>query len=298
MSTQRISPLAALFVAILAMSWGAILVRWSDAPTTVAAFYRVLFTGLPLIPLAVWRYRDDLREISLRDIGFASAAGIALALHFATWFESLSWTSVAASVTIVQAQPLFVAIGAWLLLHERLSRRMTLGIGIAVVGMVAMSLGDFIGGTLVGPRPMYGNGLALVAAVMMAGYVLTGRSLRQRIAVIPYVVVVYAVCTLVLAGIVAVQGHGFGGYPTREWLIFIGLAIGPGLIGHTVINWVLGYLESSVVSVSILGEPIGAALLAVLLLSEIPTPYTVLGGLIVLSGIYLTATDASHPRTE
>lgn len=283
-----ISPALALVIAILAISWGAILVRWSDAPTSVAAFYRVLFTALPLFPIAIWRYRDHFAVIRPRDLVLAGLAGVALGVHFAVWFESLSWTSVAASVTLVQTQPVFVAVGAWLLLRERLTRRMVLGIFIAVLGMAAMSVSDLLGGPLVGPRPLYGNALAVFAGLMMAGYVLAGRSLRQRVALIPYVSIVYGVCTIVLAIIVAVEGHAVAGYPPREWALFLGLALGPGLLGHTLINWVLAHLESSVVSVSILGEPIGAAILAVVLLSEIPSHYTVAGGAVVLSGIYLT----------
>lgn len=288
-SAPRFSPKAGLFVAVAAVSAGAILVRLSAAPSSVAALYRVLFTTLPLLPIALWRYRADFLRLTRRDIGLAVCAGLALALHFAAWFESLEWTSVAASVTLVQAQPVFVALGAWLLLRERVTRRMAIGIAIAVSGMAAMSLGDFLGGVLIGPRPLYGNMLALFGAVMAAGYVLAGRSLRQRIALIPYAVVVYSVCTLVLLGIVLVEGHALRGYAGREWLIFLGLAVGPGLLGHTVFNWALGHLESSVVSVSLLGEPVGATILAFVLLAETPTSFTVLGGVVVLAGILLTS---------
>ncbi|MBP1924027.1 drug/metabolite transporter (DMT)-like permease [Halorubrum alkaliphilum] len=284
-----VSPKAGLVMAVLAVSVGAILVRWSNAPSSVAAFYRVLFTTLPLLPVALHRYRDQFRLIDRRDIAFATLSGIALALHFAAWFESLNWTSVAASVTLVQAQPVFVALGAWVLLRERVTRRMVAGIGIAVIGMVAMSLGDLLGGVLVGPNPLYGNALALFGAVMTAGYVLAGRSLRQRLALVPYVVIVYGACTVSLLLIVVTQGHPLTGYPPREWLVFAGLALGPGLFGHTVINWALAHLESSVVSVSLLGEPVGATILAVILLSEVPTFVTIVGGIVVLVGITFTS---------
>lgn len=287
----RVSPGLALVGAIVAISFGAILVRWSHAPSSVAAFYRVLFTTLPLLPVALWRYSDHFGRITPRDLLFATLSGLALAFHFAAWFESLAWTSVAASVTLVQAQPIFVALGAWLLLRERVTPRMTAGIVIAVTGMTVMSLGDFLGGVLVGPRPLYGNALALFGALMAAGYVLAGRSLRQRVALVPYVVVVYSVCTVTLLGIVAAQGHPITGYPGREWAIFVGLAVGPGLFGHTVINWVLGYIDSSVVSVSLLGEPVGATILAFVLLAELPTQFTILGGIVVLVGIYLTVIE-------
>jgi drug/metabolite transporter (DMT)-like permease len=284
-------PGAGLVVAVVAVSTGAILVRLSDAPATVAAFYRVLFTTLPLVPLALWRYRSDFRRIGRRDLLFATLSGVALAVHFASWFESLAWTSVAASVTLVQSQPLFVALGAWLLLQERLSRRIVAGIVVAVAGMVAMALGDLLTGVLIGPNPLYGNALALLGAVMAAGYVLAGRLLRQRVSLVPYVVVVYSVCSVVLLAIVLVQDAPLTGYPAREWALFAGLALGPGLFGHTVINWALAHLRSSVVSVSLLGEPVGSTLLAFLLLSESPTLFTVGGGAVVLAGIAVTATD-------
>ena len=291
-------PLVGLAVAVVAISTGAILVRFSEAPSAVAAFYRVLFTTLPLLPVALWKYREEFRAIRRRDLLFATLSGFALALHFASWFESLEWTSVAASVTLVQSQPLFVAVGAWLLLRERVTRRMTLGILVAVVGMATMSLGDLLGDVLVGPNPLLGNGLALFGAFMAAGYVLAGRSLRQRISLVPYVVVVYGVCTVCLLGIALLQGGPLTGYPAREWLIFAGLALGPGLFGHTVINWALAHLESSVVSVSMLGEPVGATLLAFVLLTEVPTAYTILGGVVVLGGIAVTASERERELPE
>jgi drug/metabolite transporter (DMT)-like permease len=286
----RVSPIIGLVVAVTAVSSGAILVRLSGAPSSIAAFYPVLFTTVPLAPIAVWRYRTQLAAITRRDLGFATLSGVALALHFAAWFESLAWTSVAASVTLVQAQPVFVALGAWLLLRERVTTRMAVGIAIAVAGMAAMSLGDLLGGVLVGPRPIYGNGLALFGAVMAAGYVLAGRSIRQRVALVPYVVVVYGICTLSLLAIVLFEGHSLTGYPPTEWALFVGLAVGPGLLGHTVVNWALAHLESSIVSVSLLGEPVGATLLAFVFLSEAPTLATLVGGAVVLGGITLTAT--------
>jgi drug/metabolite transporter (DMT)-like permease len=287
---EEVPPSVGLAVAILAISTGAILVRLSDAPSSVAAFYRVLFTTLPLLPLAAWRYRDAFARIGRRDLAFATLSGVFLAVHFAAWFESLAWTSVAASVTLVQSQPLFVAVGSWALLSERLGTRTVVGILVAVAGIVTMSMGDFLGGVLVGPAPLYGNALALLGAVMAAGYVLAGRSLRQRVPLVPYVVVVYSVCAVVLLGIVLAQGAPLTGYAGREWLLFAGLALGPGLFGHTVINWALAHLESSLVSVSLLGEPIGSTILALVVLSESPTAFAVGGGAIVLLGIAMTAT--------
>lgn len=282
-------PFAALAIAVVAVSTSAILVRFSTAPSIVKAFYRVLFTTLLLAPFAVARHRDAFSRLTIHDWLVAGAGGVALAIHFASWFESLEFTSVAASVTIVQSQVLFVAIGASWLLAEHVTRRTIAGMALALVGIAVLSIGDSLTGAVAGPAPLYGNALALVGAVCAAGYVLAGRSLRQRIPLIPYVIVVYSVCAVVLFALVLADGAALANYPASEWLLFVGMAIGPGIFGHTVLNWALAHLESSVVSVSLLGEPIGSALLALFLLGEVPSALTVVGGAVILLGITVTA---------
>jgi drug/metabolite transporter (DMT)-like permease len=286
----RTPPAVGLAVAVVAVSTSAILVRWSDAPSVVLAFYRVLLTTLLVVPFAFTRYRGEFSAFERRDALAAALTGAALAVHFAAYFESLAWTSVAASVTLVQSQPLFVAVGAAAFLRERIGARKAVGIGIAIAGMIAMSAGEFLAGAAVaGSRPLYGNALAVLGAFMAAVYVLAGRSLRQRVAVVPYVLVVYTACALTLLAVAIAQDLPLTGYGRREWLLFFALAIGPGLFGHTVINWALEHVESSVVSVSLLGEPVGATILALLLLAEAPSSTTVAGGLVVLAGIYVTS---------
>lgn len=282
-----VSPGLALTVAVGAVSTSAILVRWSHAPSLIKAFYRVLFTTVLLAPVALWRHRAAFGRLTGRDLLGAGIAGLALAVHFAAWFESLEWTSVAASVTLVQSQPLFVAVGAALLLEERVSARTTVGILIALAGMVVMSIGA--GG--ISGSTAYGNTLAVLGAVMAGGYVLAGRALRHedRIPLLPYVTIVYSVCVLVLFVIVRVEQLALVSYPPREWLLFVGMAVGPGIFGHTVINWALAHVKSSVVSVSLLGEPVGSSLLALILLGEYPGVATVVGGTVVLGGITVTA---------
>jgi len=286
---DRVPPMGALAVAVVAVSTSAILVRWSAAPSAVAAFYRVLFTVALVAPVAAARHAGDFRRLSVRDGLAAVVAGLALAVHFASWFESLAHTSVAASVTLVQTQPVFVAAGAALLLHERVTRRVLAGIVVAVSGGAAMSLSGGDAAAVAGSAPL-GNALALVGAVTAAGYVLAGRSVRQRVALFPYVTVVYAVCAVTLFALVAAGDAPLVDYPRREWLLFLGMAVGPGVFGHTVVNWALEHVESSVVSVSLLGEPVGSTLLAVVLLAEVPSAATALGGAVVLAGIYVTTT--------
>ncbi|QLK25651.1 DMT family transporter [Natrinema zhouii] len=291
----EVTPAVALAVAVFATSTSAILVRWSAAPSSVAAFYRVLFTTVLVAPLAGTRHRAAFARLSRRDLAGAIVAGVALAVHFAAWFESLEHTSVAASVTLVQSQPIFVALGAGLLLGERISRETVLGIVVAIAGAAAMSLGGGGRGALSGATT-YGNALALLGAVTVAGYVLAGRSIRQRVSLFPYVTVVYGACVVTLFVLVGVQGHSYVGYPAREWLLFLGLAVGPGVFGHTVSNWVLEHLESVVVSVAWLGEPVGATLLALVLLAEVPDAITVVGGVVVIAGVFVTTLERERGR--
>ncbi len=293
----EVTPLAALGFAVFAASTSAILVRWSAAPSSVAALYRVLFTTAIVAPIALLWYREEFARLSRRDLGFAIVAGIALAVHFAAWFESLNHTSVAASVTLVQTQPIFVALGAGLVLGERVNRETIVGIVVALIGATAMSLGG-AGEAPISDATMYGNALAVLGAVTVAGYVLAGRSIRQRVSLFPYVTVVYAACTLTLALLVGAQGHAYLAYPPREWLLFLGMAIGPGIFGHTIVNWALKHLESVVVSVTWLGEPVGSTLLALVLLAEGPDAITVVGGLVVLAGIYVTTIERERRRAS
>ena len=284
---RRTPPVVGLAVAIVAVSTSAILIRFSDAPSGPMAFWRVTLTWLLLAPLAL-RSRGEFRRFDRRDLASALLAGLALAAHFATWFESVDKTTVAASVTLVTTQPAFVAVGAYLLFGESLSRRSLAGIGVALAGSVVMSLDGLLGVTTAS-EPTLGNLLALAGAVLAGLYVLAGRSVRQRIDLVPYVTVVYIVCAAGLLAYSLAAGDAVVGYPPREWLLFLGMAVGPGLLGHTVVNWALAHVESSIVSVAFVGEPVGSTLLALLLLGEVPGRLTLVGGAIVIGGIYLTA---------
>jgi drug/metabolite transporter (DMT)-like permease len=299
---ERVDPMVGVAVAIAAVSTSAIFVRWSGAPSVVKAFYRVLFMTAAVAPFAL-RDAADLRAIVRRDLVFAVVSGLALAAHFASFFESLEWTTVAASVTLITTQPIFVAVGAATLLDERLTPRMVGGMAVALAGAFTMSVGPLVVDPLFGggdvaaalaatfagsSAQLYGNALALTGAVVGAVYTLSGRSLRQRLSLFAYTFVVYAVCTVALGVLAAGTGAPLLGYPRSEWLLFLGMALLPGMFGHTVINWALKYVKSSVVSISLLGEPVGSSLLALALLGEVPAGVTVLGGVVVLLGIFVT----------
>lgn len=284
---ERQVALAAVAVAVLAASTSAILIRAGDAPEPVMAFYRVLFTVALLVPFARGA-GTELAAVSRRDLVAAGVAGLALAAHFAAWFESVDRTTIAASTTLVQTQPVFVALGAFLLLDERVTRNVVGGILVALVGVGTMSADGLLGGATA-PAPILGNALAVLGAITGAAYWLSGRSIRQRVSLLPYVLVVYSVAAVALLGSLLAQGQPLVGYAPHEWALFLGMAVGPGILGHTLINWALEHVQSSLVSVSLVGEPVGSTILAALIFGEIPGVVTLAGGAVVIAGIVVTA---------
>ncbi|NPA07002.1 MAG: EamA family transporter [Chloroflexi bacterium] len=311
MSTSRapISPWLVLFGGILAVSTASIFIRWAqnDAPSLVIAAYRLGLSSLVLGPWVGWRYRRVWRILDARAWGLALGSGAFLAAHFATWITSLEYTTVASSVVLVTTTPLWVAlVGAWLL-DESLTPGLVVGLALALVGSVIIGLGDVCawdGGLqcheLVGfgARALWGDILALMGAWAAAGYLLIGRALRKRTPLLMYITLTYSVAAVLLLLTVAVLRLPLIGYPARTYGWFLALALVPQLMGHSAFNWALRYLPASVVSVSLLGEPVGASLLAYILLHEVPSWLTLMGGALVLTGIVQAARSAPEPAQE
>ena len=257
-----------------------------------------------------WR---EWRILSRRELLLASVAGVLLALHFWSWNASLRYTSVAASVALVNLQPVLIAAVSAIWLHESPSGRQWIGVVIAVIGALVVGLADMPGGlsgivsTLSGDATTHGGGrallgdlLALVGAVTAALYYLIGRRLRQRVGVWPYVAIAYGAAFVTCVSIAVASSEVLLPQPRRELSIFAGLAIGPMLLGHTGMNWALGHLPAFVVNLTTLGEPIGATLLAALLpgIAEVPGVGTVLGGALVLGGVLLASPRASDRPSD
>ena len=219
-------------------------------------------------------------------------AGAALALHFWSWNASIKLTTVAASVVLVNLQPAVVALVSVIWLREAPTRRQWLGIGVAMFGAAIVAFPDLSSrGSIRGSRALGGDLLAVFGAVTAACYVVVGRRLRPSLDIWPYVGLVYGACFVVLIGCAAAVHAPVAVQPPRELAIFAGLAIGPMLLGHTGLNWALRYLPAYVVNVTVLGEPVGATVLAAVLPSihERPGGATVIGGALILAGIFVTA---------
>ena len=284
--------LALIVLGVAAVSFSAPLVRLADAPFAVA-FYRCAFAALVLVPLALARHRDELTALTGSQWRLALASGLVLALHFASWIPSISLTTVAASAVLVQTTPLWVALASPLV-GERTSGRTFAGIGVALLGTLIITGGGFEGGI----RALAGDGLALAGAVFAAGYVLLGRELRQGLSLVTYTAVVYSTAAVLLAVLMAGTGTPFAGYEPKVWLLFVAITAGPQFLGHTVFNYLLAHVRASVVSVSLLAEPVGATLLALLILGEVPPAITLAGGLVVLAGVYVAVTGDAGARAS
>jgi drug/metabolite transporter (DMT)-like permease len=265
---------------VLAVSAAAIFIRLADAPAVAIAFWRCALGAALLLPPALVRQE---RFPKGRDLYAGVASGVALGAHFGFWISSLDYTSVAASVVLVSTQPVFVAILAYLLFGERTSPLSFAGILAALAG-TAIIAGD----DSVGSAALLGNALALVGAVTVAVYVLIGRSSRTGgIGVLPYSVVVYSAAALALLPVALALDVRLWGYSGETWFWLWAITLGPQIMGHTVFNWALRYVEASIISGTILAEPVVSALLAWLILAEKPGLPTILGGAVVLLGLFL-----------
>jgi drug/metabolite transporter (DMT)-like permease len=288
----RVPAAPVLALAVLGISLAAPLIRLSEAhPLAIAAWRLALSLVVVvafLVPERGWR---QWRRLDARGLALAVAAGVMLALHFWSWNASLRLTTVAASVVLVNLQPVVVGAVSALWLHEAPTRRQWSGIALALAGALVVALPDLraaggLSGAL-GHRGLLGDLLALAGAVTAALYYLVGRRTRATLDLWPYVALVYGACLATLVVIAIVVRVPLLPQPPRELAIFAALAIGPMLLGHTGMNWALRYLPAYVVNLTTLGEPVGATILAALLpgIREIPSALTLAGGAVVLAGI-------------
>lgn len=271
-----------LLLGVLGTAVSAILVRYSQAPSLVTATYRLGWTVLLLLPAALLRGGAEWKRVTRRDVGLCALSGVCLALHFALWFESLKWTSVASSTALVSTEVIFVALGFALLFGGRISRLGWGAIALAVAGSTVLAFAGGGAGGTVG-----GNGLALAGAAAVAAYTLIGRYQREHLSTTVYTALTYTACLITLLVLDGVTGTAVWGWPPREWLIGLGLAVFCTLMGHSLFSWCLRELSPAYVSAAKPCEPVFAAVLAGILFGEIPDPAEWISGGMVLAGVLL-----------
>lgn len=299
-----VPPLAALAVGVAAASTASIFVRYAQgyAPSLVIAAYRMALATLVLLPFVLTRGRASLRAMAGRQIWLTVLSGVFLAIHFGTWITSLQYTSVASSVVLVSTAPLFVALLSPPVLHESFSTRQLAGLGLALLGTLAIGLNDACtwdttlrcpsAVQLVAGGAAKGDLLALVGALAVACYMLIGRALRSDVPLLPYISLTYGSAAVTLLGTVLILRLPMAGYPAAAYGWFALLALVPQLVAHSTYNWALRYLSAAYVSVSLLGEPVGSTLLAFVLLGERPGPLKLVGGMLIMVGIVIASRAA------
>lgn len=295
-------PIIVLAIGILAVSTASLLIRFAQQTTSslVIATARMTIAAMALAPVALLKHRHEYGLLRPRQRGLIFLAGVFLAFHFASWITSLEYTTVASSVVLVTTAPLWVALFSPLILHEKLSKNMLLGLGIALTGSVIVSLSSNCqitnsGFTCSGftsffhGRAFLGNLLALAGAFLSAGYLMIGRMSRGNLSLTPYTFGVYGTASLVLILLTVLTHQNVKGLPPQTYIWLIALAVIPQLIGHTSFNWALKYLSAAYVSIALLGEPVGTVILAYLFLRESPSVVEILGGVMILTGIFLSS---------
>lgn len=281
-------PMAMILIGILGISLSSIFVKYSQAPSAVTAAWRLLWTVVLLTPAVLLR-RETRREVAsmgTKMLLLSGLSGVFLAAHFVLWFESLGQTSVASSTTIVCTEVVWVALGFRLFLGGRIGKKTLLAIGITLAGSFLVAWSDS------GKGALYGDALALLAAVAVAAYTLLGRVVRSRVSTAAYTWVVYLACAGTLLGTCLVQGHSLGAGGVSGPLVGLALAVFSTILGHSVFNWCLKYFSPAFVSASKLCEPVAAAALAAVLFGELPTVLQILGAALIIGGvIYYAKTE-------
>jgi drug/metabolite transporter (DMT)-like permease len=261
-------------------------------PSPLIAAGRLGLAALIVTPLALARAWPEIGRLRRRDLLLGLGSGAFLALHFSAWIRSLEYTSVASSSALVATNPLWIALASALLFRERLAALTWLGVLITVGGSVLIAISDSSGSA--GSNALLGDGLALAGALAGSGYFLVGAALQRRLSTLTYIWLVYSSAAVILALLALGSGAWRAGaaaptYPPAAYLLLLGLAIGPQLLGHTAFNWSLRHLSATFVAVATLGEPIGAALLALALFGQGFQPIQLVGFVVLLAGIAVAA---------
>lgn len=275
----------AISLAMVSISFASIFIKWSDSPPFIIAAYRLAITCGILLPVMFWTGGfSQLRSFDRREMLLILLSGVALAFHFGLWITSLSLTLVSTSVILVTSHPIFVAGVSHFLLKERVRSIAVVGIVVAFSGVAVISMSDYSGSG----GKLIGDAMAFLGGLCAGIYFLSGRVARRSIALTPYVFSVYGLSALILFVSAAIAGNGLVVKSGRELTLFLLLAIVPTIGGHTMFNYALKKVPAHIVATGVLGEPVGASILAYMLLpQQVPTVWIVVGGALVVSGLYV-----------
>ncbi len=292
---------AALAVGVMVVSTASILIRWAQAEgvsSLAIAAWRLTLASLVLLPLVWIKAGAEVRALPRGRLLLAAASGVFLALHFASWIASLQYTSVASSVALVTTNPIWIALFSVLVLRERMPALRIAAVALALAGSGVILWADSGVSTTSAPQPALGNTLALIGSLTVCGYLLIGQKLRAGMSLLAYIGLVYgcaAVCLMAAAGL---SGTPLWGYSAVAWACLAGMALGPQLLGHSAFNYALKHVTPTTIALTVLGEPVGSAVLAWLLFGEAIGVAKLAGMALLLGGILLAARTESSAAQE
>jgi len=284
---SKIKSVFIILIGMVSVGLASIFIRLCNASPIIIATYRMSISSILIAPVFFIAKREGKARYiqAKRDILFFAFLGGFLAVHFILWISSLSYTTVLASTVLVTTNPIFVAVLSLLLFRERTRRGTIIGIITAFVGGIFITLSVKSGG--IGSN--FGNFLALTGAIAVSFYLILGKKMRERFDLITYIFFVYSFTAIILIMVSILTKQSFLHYSKVTYLYFFLLALIPQIIGHTVFNWALKYFSAPFVAVAILGEPVFATFFALIILKEVPTFTELVGGILILSGIYFSA---------
>ena len=288
---KTILPYLALGVGVLALSFSAMFVRWADAPGPVTAFYRMFLSIFMLAPFVLPRAAGK-QAFRSKALIFPFMAGVFTALDLALWTSSLAFTTAANATLLGNTAPLWVALGAWLILKQKLSARFWRGLAITLTGAAIIMGTDFI----LHPRFGIGDVMAIFTGFFYGGYFLFTEKSRLYFSPIHHIWVVGIGASIALFVINMILQYPVTGFDTRTWIVFVSTALVSQLIGYMALAFALGHLPASIVAPTMVLQPVSTAILAIPLLGEIPTIWQGMGGVVALAGIYMV--NLSHYKKD
>lgn len=279
-----------LVVALTAVSTSGPLIAATAVPALAIAFWRNALAGAVLVPVVLLRRRAELRGLDRRERRLALGAGVLLALHFAVWIPSLRLTTVASATALVATQPVWAAL-ITRLRGEPVPAAVWTDIGVAVSGALLLSATDL----QVSGRALVGDLLAVAGGAFAAGYMVVGAQVRRSVSTTTYTTLCYTTTAVVLLPVCLLGRQELAGYDGADWLKLLALTAGAQLLGHSLFNTVLRSVSPTVVSLSILFEIPGAALIAAVFLGQTPPLLAVPAAVLLVAGLALVIRAGDGP---
>ena len=270
-----------LIFGILVLSWSSILIRWmGDIHPLIITFYRLAFSCL-IILILIKKPVKSIKNASIKHYKYPITAGLFLSMHFYTWITSLQLTTVGNSIFLESTHPLFGWILSIIILREKISKIFIPSFLVAAVGMYFIITGDIH----IHDYALTGDFLAVFSAFFVAAYLIIARILKNDIDFFTYIFIVYGIAAICTFIIILIKGINFWRIPINGWLLLILMAIGPNLIGHSILNWASRKIPVYKVNMAFLSEAVLATTYAALLLNEIPPADFYIGAAFILGGI-------------